>query len=79
MDSLMIPKLMVSTDEKTHLFLKSCMKAEYPKIALIQYMEFKSITLALELNIFSYFLQSLIRQMKRNDNLDIGRPLAKKS
>ena len=72
MDNLLIPKLMVSTDERLHLFLKSCVRADYPNKASIQYLNFQSITFALELNNFSYFLQPAIKQLKRNNDTDQG-------
>ena len=72
MDNLLIPKLMVSTDERLHLFLKSCVRADYPNKASIQYLNFQSITFALELNNFSYFLQPSIKQLKRNNDTDQG-------
>jgi len=56
MDNLLIPKLMISTDERLHLFLKSCVRAEYPNKASSQFLNFESITSSLELNnlIISY-------------------------
>ena len=72
MDNLLIPKLMVSTDERLHLFLKSCVRTDYPNKASIQYLNFQSITFALELNNFSSFLQPTIKQLKRNNDTDQG-------
>ena len=72
MDNLLMPKLMVSTEERLHLFLKSCVRVDYPNKASIQYLNFQSITFALELNNFSSFLQPTIKQLKRNNDTDQG-------
>ena len=72
MDNLLIPKLMVLTDKRLHLFLKLYVRADYPNKASIQYLNFQSITFALELNNVSYFLQPSIKQLKRNNDTDQG-------
>jgi len=61
---------MVSIDERLRLFLNSCVRAEYPNGACIQYLNFQSITFTLGLNNFSYFLQPSIKQMKINNDTD---------
>ena len=78
MDNLLIPKLMISTDERLHLFLKLCVRVDYPNKVSIQYLNFQSITFALELNTFSYFLQPSIKQLKRNNDTDQGESDIKK-
>ena len=55
---------MVSTDKRLHLFLKSCVKADYPDRAGTQYLNFSSITFAIELNHFNYFLQPSIKRLQ---------------
>ena len=62
----LIPKLMVSTDERVHLFLKSCVKVEYPNKSSRGYLNFQTILMALELNSFNYFFQPAIKQLKRD-------------
>ena len=62
----LIPKLMVSTDERVHQFLKSCVKAEYHNRSTREYLNFQMILMALELNSFNYFFQPAIKQLKRD-------------
>lgn len=78
MDNLLIPKLMVSIDERLHLCLKSCIKAEYQNKTCTQYLNFSSITFTLELNYFNYFIQPLIKQLKRIPSNDHGGSSQKK-
>ena len=56
MDTSLIPKLMVSTDERVHLFLKSCVKAEYPNRSSREHLNFQTILMAIELNNLNYFI-----------------------
>ena len=70
---------MISTDERLHLFLKSYVRVDYPNKVSIQYLNFQSITFALELNTFSYFLQPSIKQLKRNNDTDQGESDIKKT
>ena len=78
MDKNLITKIMVSTDERMHLFLKSCVKADYPNKACIQYMNFSSITFAIEINSFNYVLQPSIKKLKRIPVNDEGGSYLKK-
>ena len=78
MDNNLIPKIMISTDERLHLFLKSCVKADYRSKACIQYLNFSSMTFAIEINSFNYFLQPSIKQLKRTPINDDGGSYQKK-
>ena len=56
MYNLLIPKILVSTDESLHLFLIPGVKSDYPDRACIHYLNLNSITFAIELNHLIIFL-----------------------
>lgn len=78
MDNLLIPMLMVSTDDRLQLSIKSGVRGECPNKYSIQYLSFQSITIGLELNNFNSFLQPSIRQLRRNNNIYQGGSSLKK-